>query len=153
MQTDRQTDRQLIYSSLLQGRRQTDRQAGRQADKQTFRRQEQNQMKYNMLPGEKSPNFFLWFTNTLGKGQVAEDYLNVLGTRARDSEGRPNPAKFRTFWRNQLSVILQKTLKKITRLTGDPSNAGFSIESDLQVSARFIVPLVLVIVAGVFRNK
>ena len=68
----------------------------------TFRREDQKQVKYNtlLLPGGKSHNFVLLVYEHCGHwGQAAEDYLNVLATRARDSEGRPNPAEFRAFWR------------------------------------------------------
>ena len=55
----------------------------------------------SLLPGGKSPNFIpLVYEHFSQWGQAAEDYLNVLATRSRDSEVRPNPAEFRAFWRN-----------------------------------------------------
>ena len=50
-------------------------------------------MKYNtlLLSGGKSPNFVPLVYKHFG--QWGQPYLNVLATRARDSEGRPNPAE------------------------------------------------------------
>ena len=69
-----------------------------------FKREEWKQVKYNtLLLTGKSLNFVPLVYKHFGRwGQAAENYLNVL---ARDSEGRPNPAKFRAFWRKQLSEV------------------------------------------------
>ena len=54
-------------------------------------------------------------------GQEADNFLNSLSKKSKDSEGRSNEANFRTRWCRQISIIIQRCnarviLKKISRM-------------------------------------
>ena len=54
-------------------------------------------------------------------GQEADNFLNSLLKKSKDSESRSTEADFRTRWRRQISVIIQRCnarviLQKISRL-------------------------------------
>ena len=80
--------------------------------------------KYGALPVQDSttPNLVpLIFEHFGFWGQEADNFLNSLSKKSRDSEGRSTEADFRTRWRRQICIIIQRCnarviLKKISKL-------------------------------------
>ena len=68
-------------------------------------------------------------------GQVADNFLNTLSKKSKDSEGRITAADFRTRWRRQIFIVIPRCnarviLNKISRLHVDKI-ADFFLDVDI----------------------
>ena len=52
-------------------------------------------------------------------GQEADNFLNSLSKKSRDSEGRSTEADFRTRWRRQISIIIQRCNARVILIKED----------------------------------
>ena len=92
MTSDRQTDRQA------------DRQTDRQADRQTDR----------SFPGEEAVRLVPLVLEHFGHwGQQAEKYLHQLSLGSTAEGGNSNSSQFKTYWRERLSVQLQRCNSRV----------------------------------------
>ena len=81
-----------------------------------LRREQTKAEKYSMerLPGEEAVRLVPLVLEHFGHwGQQAEKYLHQLSLRSTDECGNSNSSQFKTYWRERLSVQLQRCNSRV----------------------------------------